>query len=244
MTTTALSVITAAFELGNVFQAGDPIPAADSQAALGWLNRMVSGWAQQASTIPAIARHVFALVSGKAEYSIGIGGDLNIVKPANQNSIVAVGLLLGASTPPVEIPRGLLTDDGWQSVQIKGLTNSLFTDLYYNPTFAATGLGTINLWPIPLDSVNSLVLYVAQALTQFVDLTTVYQVPDGLEEVLIYNLWRRLAKPWGRVLEADDLAMAGSTLRAFKRSNLKLSDLPNDLLFQHARGFYNIDTGQ
>ncbi len=243
MSTTALTVITAAFQLLNVFQPSEPIPSTDAQAALGWLNRMLSGWAQQSTTIPSIARNIFPIVSGKGEYTIGTGGDLNIVKPANQQSIVAVGLLLGASVPPVEIPRGIFTDDGWQSTRIKGLTNSLFTDLYYNPTFTTSGFGTIDLWPIPLDATNSLVLYVAEALTQFATLTTVYQIPYGYEDALIYNLARRLAKPFGATVDQDLIDMAVSTLRLIKRSNVKVSDLPNDAVLKYARSGYNIDTG-
>lgn len=244
MSTTAFTVIRAAFELLNVFEPSESMPSADAQAALGWLNRMVSGWAQQSTMIPAIARSVFPIISGKGDYTIGIGGELNIVKPANQNSLAAVGLLLGASVPPVEIPRGILTDDGWQSTRIKGLTNSLFTDLYYNPTFATTGLGTVSLWPIPLDATNSLVLYVAQALTQFTTLTAQYQVPDGYEDALIFNLARRIYKPWGATLDEDIIAMADNSLKLIKRSNVKLSDLPNDLVFEKARGYFNILTGQ
>lgn len=245
-TTTALTVIAAAFEELNVFQPGQGIPSADATAALARLNRMLSGWAQQALTIPAIGRFVFPLVSGKGgpsnPYTIGIGGDLNVPKPANPASIAAVACLLGASTPPVEIPRGLMTDDGWQATQIKDLTNSLFTDLYYSPTFVATGLGTIQLWPVPLDSVNSLVLYLAEALTAFVNLTTVYQVPDGVEDALVYNLAKRCAKPWGSTIDLTPEAMTALSL--VKRSNVRLTDLANDCVFENPRGWYNLQTGQ
>lgn len=243
MTTTGLTVIRAAFELLNVFQPGESIPSPDAQAALGWLNRMLSGWAQQKATIPSIAQQVVPLVSGKATYTIGVGGDIAIVKPANQASIVSVGLLLGASVPPVEIPRSYLTDAGWQAIAIKSLTNSLFTSVYYNPTFTTTGLGTVSLWPVPLDATNSLVLYVSQALTQFTTLTALYQVPDGYEDALVYNLARRIYKPWGATLDQDIIDMAGSTLRLIKRSNVHLDDLPNDVSVPQPSHGYNIETG-
>lgn len=247
MITTGLTIVKAAFELLNVFQPSEQIPGPDAIAALGWLNRMVSGWAQQQNTIPSIARHVFPLVSGKGgpanPYTIGVGGDLNIPKPANQQAIVAVSCLLGASTPPVEIPRGYFTDDGWQSTQIKDLTNSLFTDLYYSPTFAA-GLGTVQLWPVPLDVINSLVLYVQEALTQFVNLSAQYQIPDGYEDALVYNLARRIYKPWGATIDGDTIQMAKSTLGVVQRSNLRVSDLANDCVFENPLGWYNINTGQ
>jgi hypothetical protein len=244
MATTAYTVITAAFELLNVFQPGESVPGPDAISALGWLNRMLNGWAQQTSTIPAIGRTVVPLVSGKGgvsnPYTIGIGGDINIAKPASPANISAVALQLGASMPPVEIPRGIMTDDGWQATQIKGLTNSLFTDLYYTAT---SPLGTINLWPIPLDATNSLVLYIAQALTQFVNLTAQYQIPDGYEDALVYNLAKRIAKPWGAAADPELAQQAYASLCLIKRSNLRLSDLPNDLVFQRPRQGYDITTG-
>lgn len=244
MATSGLTIIRAMFELLNVFQPSEAVPGADAQAALGWLNRFIGSLAQQTYTIPSIARTVIPLVSGKGgpsnPYTIGIGGDINIAKPANQSAISAVGLLLGASTPPVEIPRGYMTDDGWQSTQIKDLTNSLFTDLYYSPT---SPLGTIQLWPVPLDSTNSLVLYVLQTLTRFADLTSLYEIPDGYEEMFVDNLAKRCAKPWGATLDADIIARADASLSLIKRSNLRLTDLGNDMAWNNPRGYYNINTG-
>src|SRR5271154_738646 len=245
-TVTGLSVVTAAFEELEVFQPGQSIPPADTTSALARLNRMISGWAQLQFTIPAIARFVFPLVSGKGgtanPYSIGLGGDLNIAKPANQAAITSVGCLLNASTPPVEIPRGMMTDDGWANTRIKDLTNSLFTLLYYNPTFTVAGLGTVQLWPVPLDATNSLVLYVQQALVAFADLVTVYQVPDGVEDALVYGLAKKLAKPWGSTVDLTAEAM--NALKIVKGSNLRLLDLPNDCVTENPRGGYNINTGQ
>jgi len=75
MATTALAIITASFEILNVFMQGESIDAKHSQSALGFLNRMTSGWAQQTLTIPAIARVIFALTAGKGgpsnPYTIG-----------------------------------------------------------------------------------------------------------------------------------------------------------------------------
>lgn len=244
--TTGLTVIAAAFQELNVFLTGEPIPNPDQQAAFGILNRMLSSWAQQQFTIPSIFRSVTPLVSGKGgtanPYTIGVGGDINVVKPSNQASITAVGCLLGASVPPVEIPRGKFTDDGWQSTQIKDLTNTLFTDLYYSPTFVTSGLGTIQLWPVPLDSTNSLVLYLQQALTAFANLTAQYQVSDAYEDALVYGLSKRMARPWGSTV--DITQDAANALSLVKRSNLRLQDLPNDCVFENPQGWYNLNTGQ
>lgn len=146
----------------------------------------------------------------------------------------------------VEVPRAVLNDEAWQAIQIKSLTGAQFTDVYYNPTYAAD-LGTINLWPIPNTAENSLVLYRLQPLTSFTNLTTEYFLPDGCQEALEYNLARRLLTPYG-VIEpttvADVKDMATSTLANFKRGSVKLTDLGTDPALTHAQsGGYNIVTG-
>lgn len=245
MATTALTLITASFEVLSVFQQGESIPNKDSQSALGFLNRMTSGWAQQTLTIPAIARNIFTLTAGKGgpsnPYTIGVGGDFNVARPANQASVVDAGLILGNTSPAVEIPRAIATDSAYNKIRIKELTSTLFTAVYYNPT-TANARGLIQLWPVPDTAANSLVLYLQQALSTFATLTTQYEFPPGYEEAFVYNLARRMAKPWGAVLDADTKNLADQSLTTIKRSNLKLSDLANDLVFSNPRAGYDINT--
>ncbi len=248
--TSALLIETAAFTVLNVFQPGDTIPDADAQSALGFLNRMVSSLRQQSLTIPVVARETFDLTANKGgpsnPYTIGTGGDFNTQKPPSQQSIVGVGLLLNSSSPVVEIPRALFTDDAWEAVQVKELTNELFTDLYYNPTYATSDLGTINLWPVPNTSANDIALYLSKALVSFSTLTATYYIPDAYEEMLVYNLARRMVTPWGAPSDvaADVMDMARNSLSLVKRTNVKMTDLPTDpAITANNRFSYNIQTG-
>lgn len=249
-TITGLSLITDAFSELNVLLPNEAPSANDAQFGLRALNRMLGQWALQSFTIPAVARVTTPAVVGQGStanpYTIGIGGTINVPRPPSQAAIVGVGLLLNNSTPPVEIPRALLTDDAYQGIPVKDLTNSLFTGLYYNPTVP---LGTINLWPVTSVAGNTLVLYLQQALSAFVDLTTVYSVQDGAEEALYYNLAKRLIVPYGRAgsqVAIDITQMAGSSLMILKRANVKMSDLANDFAYGPAvpggHG-YDIQTG-
>ncbi len=152
-------------------------------------------------------------------------------------------LLESNATDVVEIPRAIITDDAWQAIQIKSLTSTLFTCLYYNPTFAG-GLGTIHLWPIPTTGDNSLVLYRRQQLTSFVSLDATYDIAEGYAEALGYNLALRMASPFGVSISDDVREMAGLSLGTIKRANVKLTDLPTDPALTHSRrGGYNIQTG-
>lgn len=257
-TVTATQIIGDAFQTLNVYLPADiqaspwNVSTADSTTALRFLNLMIGQWAQQRLTIPAELRFVFPLVAGKGSstnpYSIGAGGDLSTPKPPNQNSVVAAGLLLNASTPAVEIPRGLMTNDAYEAQRIKDLTSPLFTSVYYLPTFA-NSLGSLYLWPVPLDLTNSGVLYILAGLTQFADLTTSYSIPDGYDDALYKCLMATtgFARAFGRTVDADLKAEALESKRIIERSNIQMSDLANDFAsigVGHARKGYNLQTGE
>lgn len=245
---TGLSLIRDAFGILNVFLPGETPPNDDAQFALRTMNRMIGGWSQRQTFIPVIAREVFDLTANKGgpsnPYTIGVGGNLNTAKPSNQASVVGAAVLLTASDPDVEVPLGLYTDDAYDAIQIKELTSSQPTGLYYNPTYA-TDRGTINLWPVPDNATNDLVLYLQKAITRFADTSTTYYVPEGYDDALIYNLARRLAGPYGKTLSEEDKQLAVNALGVITRANTKLTDLRNDAIWAGPRPtLYNIETGQ
>lgn len=239
--TAALDLITDAFYELNVFMPGESIPNRDAQFGLRALNGMIGSWATQPLTIPATARYVLDLVIGQGgpddPYTIGSGGDYDIARPVNQNSISQAMLLLidGAT----EIPLGVMTDQSYDQLPVKSLASTQPTSIYYNPTFTS-GLGALYIWPVPSTTNTQLVLYVEQALTTFGNLTTAYQLPPGYIDAITYGLARRLAAPYGRQVTEDLNYKADRALMLIKRANLKLSDMQND--FAHA-AYYDINSG-
>lgn len=246
MSATATDLITPAFRVLNVYQLGQTIPAAALNDALGYLNRWISSLSQM--TIPVIAREVFDTVANQGgpstPYTIGSGGDFDTTRPPNQAGLKGAGLLqFPGQTNEVEIPRGILTDDGWEAIQVKTLTNSMWTNVYYNPTYASN-LGTINLWPIPDNADYDLVLYLSKPLEEFADLaTTTYDFPPGAEQMIVDNLVTKIAAPWGAQLTDDMKQQAVASLSLFKRTNTKLTDVMNDYPSRDRRYGYNIYTG-
>lgn len=136
-----------------------------------------------------------------------------------------------------------MTADAWEAVQVKDLTSTLFTNVYYRPTYTA-GLGTIILWPIPDNNDNSVVLYRRQQVAQFADFTTAYDFPPGYPDAFDWNLAVRLASPSQGNLPPDVGDMAKQTLAIIKRSNATIMDMPQDpaITLQQRTG-YNIQTG-
>jgi hypothetical protein len=164
------------------------------------------------------------------------------VSPATGTKTAAKVLASG-----VEIPRALYTDDGYEAIQIKRLSNSLFTGVYYNAT--ASPFGQVVLWPIPDNASNQLVLYVPQVFGSFANLSATYSWPDtpGYQDALIYNLETRLIGPFGvgnPVVTQTAQMQAAKALGLIKRQNYKLSDMPIDpALTRSYGGGYNINTG-
>lgn len=239
---TATQIITSALDAIGAYGVGESLDAADAQDALRRLNAMVSSWAIQPLTIPVIRREVFDITANQSTYTIGSGADFNTTRPS---LIQSAALLLNSSSPAIEIPLGLLTDQGYASITMKTQTNTQFTNLYYNPTFTTSGWGTIVLWPVPTTADNDLVIYRPDQLTEFANLTTQYQIPNGCEEAMSYNLAVRLCAPFGRPLNDDVRALAKSSLATIKRQNTKMSDLVNDAAWaigSHGRWGYNIQT--
>ena len=248
MSTTALAIITLSHKVLGTFQPGETIPPADTTDALLLLNGLLGTWSLQTLTSPIQSRDVFPLVAGQGgpslPYTIGPGGSFNTTRPASEASLTGAGILLGGTTPAIEVPRAIYTDDAYQAIAIKDLASALFTGIYYNATFTA-GLGTIFLWPVPNTTLHSLVLYRRQPLTSFVSLSAAYDLPDGYQECFVYNLARRLQEPYGRTLSANALDLARDSLAVVKRANLELTDMPVDPMFvgSNPRGGYNIVTG-
>jgi len=249
MSTTANTIAKGALELLGVIDPEDTPSPAMLAGAFRRLNLMIGQWSLQNLTIPVVAREVFPIVSGKGSttnpYTVGPGGDLNTTRP---KSLEGVGLILApvASASAVEIVRAQLTDDMYQFLAIKDLPNALFTNAYYNATYAG-GLGSLYLWPVPNSTVNSLAIYRLQQLAPFTSPTAAYDFPEGADEAVEYNLAKRLLDVYSVDAQRKQnvLDMAKSTLMIYKRSNTELVDIPCDPMFtpNSLQGGYNINTG-
>lgn len=174
---------------------------------------------------------------------------ITVAEPVPSSTVTTTTIQAFTSdTSTIEIPRTIYTDDAWQGIQVKSLTNSLPTGVYFNANYARD-LAVIQLWPIPNIATNALVLYRRNMLATFADLaTTSYAVPPGFEELLEYNLAKRMLTPYAvkdQDVRADVLRGAMESMAICKRTNSvnQLSDMPIDPAWTRSRrGYYNINT--
>ncbi len=245
---TGTEIVSDAFALLNVFLPGKAMPPADGAYGLRALNDLLDELQSRRQFIPFISRNRFTLTAGKGgptnPYTIGIGGDFNVPRPSNQDSLVAANLILTVSSPNVRIPLGIYTDDAYDANAIPDLQNTQPTGIYYNPTFQGD-LGSIHLWPVPTINTNDLELFLQEAVAQFANLSTIYYIPDGWKIMLKYNLADHLQTPYGKTLSQAAQRIAVRTMGTVKRANLNLTDLMNDAssFAQDRQTMYNITTG-
>jgi hypothetical protein len=147
-----------------------------------YLNQMVDSWNTEALVIPATQRLVFDLSAGKADYTLGPGGDLDAVWPER---IERAGIIL-TTTAAIESPikyQSLSERAGVSYKDGTGIPVAVYDDQGFP-------LRTLSLWPVPANTVGtlSLALYLPVMLGGFADLDTAYSFRPGYAQALWSNL--------------------------------------------------------
>ena len=225
VSTTAGTLITASLKLIGVLGEGETATAEMSADAFDRLNDLVDGLGVQRFSMLTRARTVYTPIANQSTYTIGpSGADWTAARPV---TVEAAGLVLTSSTPTIEIPLTLLTDDQYAAIGIKALTSTLPTELYYNPT-TTSGKGTVFLWPTPTTAANTIALYVPVAVSQFTSLAAAVTLMPMYSKALRYRLALELAPEFGRVVPSSVAAIAEDSWTQLKAVNVRLSDLDLD----------------
>lgn len=243
MQVTARQLINGAFDVLGVKSPQDTMTGVDMADALRRLNMMINAWAAQSVTMPAFLRESFALVAGQGfptPYTIGDGGNWDTTRPVRIDS---AALSLNSSTPPVEIPLAVLTDDAWAAIPVKTQSNAQPSGIYYVPQYSAD-LGAVFVWPVVTTAVNTLILYRQQEIAEFPSLSATATIPEGYTEAIEYNLALRLAAPYAVPIPGDVAVLAREAFGVIVRRNIRIFDMMNDApITNSARGRYNLTTG-
>lgn len=210
-------VTDALIDLG-VIGVGDPLDAAVAEHVRRKANDWIDSLALDRLTMFVLLRTVHTLTASTVSYTIGTGGDINIVRPTE---IEAAGLIIDSSADPkTEIPIDVFTEQRWQRIRQKDLDNSLAGGVYYDHGSTA-GLGRVYPWPVPSVPTTQLVLYTPVALTEFANLNTDYHFARGYKRYLKTNLLKEIAGMFGKVLTGEQVAAARDAEAKIKRSNIR-----------------------
>lgn len=191
---TVTDLIKASLRLLRVYGPNETPTATELADGLTIINEMLDAFNAERLIVYQIARAVHDLTAGVSLYTIGAGGTFNVARPTR---IETAGLILDKSlgTQVIEVPiEVLLYQDEWAALFLKGLTSTYPRKMWYNPTYP---LGSINLWPVPNESKQQLVLYTWGQLAAFATVGDTVAFPPGYATFVRTNLAIWLAEEYG-----------------------------------------------
>jgi hypothetical protein len=237
---TVLELLSASLRKIGILAAGEVLTADESSAALEALNVMVDEWSTERLSIYKRTRTELTITSGTGSYTIGSGGDVDIVWPVYLDD---VRLIETSSGTDQERPLGHMTDDAWAATVEKTATS---TDPGYWHYEKAYPLGVLNFWPVPTSDTLEAAVYTPTAVEEFDAVTDTLSLPPGYRSALILNLALRLSSDYKVALDAGLVTTAVNAKAAIQRVNERPSDLCLDsgALGQSAGTYFNIYTGQ
>lgn len=245
---TARDIITSALRSIRVLGVGDVLLVEDANDALLRLNDWLDALALERMTMPYVVRTTKMLANGVASYTIGVGGDINIIRPTH---IESAGLIQDTTVPtPFEKPIEVWTDQRWQGCRQKTLESTYPTAIYYDhnwvdPTSSGNGLARLYLWPIPIDcGLTQLVLYTPVALREFATLDTDYTFPPGYRRFIRSNFAQEIASEYGKQLTPDQIQAAKLSKAQIKRGNVRPVEARVDPALIRGFDYFDWRTGE
>jgi hypothetical protein len=194
----------------------------------------------------SITRTVFTMTNGTANYTVGVGGTVNVARPVTMNMQGSQVTFIdtSAAQPNQELPLWSLTDDAYQAIVQKGYSATYPTSWYYNPTYtSAAPYATLTFWPVPNVSTLQGVFYAPAAVQEFTSLVQTVALPPGYRRFLRDNLALELA-PEYQVEPPEALKNSAREAKAsVLATNTRISDLSVDLALVPNRQRSNIYTG-
>ena len=177
---TVRDLITAALlDLGAI-ASGESPTATEAADAFRRLNLLLETWRLESLMVSSLDT-VTKVMTGATSYTWGSGGDINTTRPVRLDH--AAQRLAGTS-PALDLPLTVLTDEEYESIGLKGLTSTIARWVYLDRAYPQASLFT---YPV-LPSGDSLLLSVWHPLTAFASLDTTVALPPGYELALQTSL--------------------------------------------------------
>ena len=213
--------ITDALQEIGVYAPGDTIDAPVMDTAVRRLNYLIDEWA-------ALERYAYSVdfllrtITPSHQPTL-LGPGLTSPDWATSNSlprptrIEGANLVLNSSNPSTDLIINVRDDAWWLNQQVKSITSTIPTDLYYSPGFPD---GAIYLWPIP--TVAYQVRLEVWVVVGEVDADTIGStqvvIPTGYRKAMMLTYAEDLTTPLQRPMP-DTLPERARKARAAVQSN-------------------------
>jgi hypothetical protein len=220
-------------ELG-VLAAGEV--SSDDEATSGRevLNRMVNAWKAEQVFIYKNAATDCALVPGTQTYTVGDGGDFDVLRPMH---LISITIRDASAATPYEMSLRMMTDQDWAEVRIKTQQAYRPQACYYNLTYP---LATLVFWPIPTSATLTGVIYAPEGIDEFPSINTTISLPPGYERMIVKNLAVELAPSYEATVSPQLERQAQDSLAVVLRANKNLQEQRFDPGAMMRRRYYDI----
>jgi hypothetical protein len=209
----ALDLITGALRKINVLASGEVPSAAETADALVVLNDLLDTWSTEHLSVYNNAENIIVLTPGKSSYTVGPGGDFNIVRPLRITN--AYTRLSTSGTTGIDYFCDIWTIDEYSQIGLKGQPGPWPKALYYNTGYP---LSTLILWPVPTMG-GEFHMWTDAVFTTFANATDAVNLPQGYSRALKLSLALELAPEYGVQVPPLLLEQARKAKEAIKALN-------------------------
>ena len=235
---TGNDLISSSMRLIGAIASGESLSSNDANDALSALNAMIDSWSTQRLFIPSKVREVFPFVASQQTYTMGTGANWNTTRP---QKIERALIQIATVTPVLELPMNILTMEQYAGILIKPMTSTYPLYLYSDNAYPNTN---ISVWPVPVGSVNNIVLYSWKPLTTITTLSTAISLPPGYIRALKFGLAVELAPEFGKQVSPEVSSIADSSRADIKRMNFSPDYLRVDDALVSKPAVWNWMTGE
>jgi hypothetical protein len=218
--TTALDLITGAFNAARVYAPGEILLAPDESQGFSLLNQLIDSWSNESLTCFAIVEQSGVPVVGQTAYTIGLDptADFNMTRPIRL--ITGPGAAYLLDTNNNRYPVQVVAKDEWNLIwNLRSVTSNLPNTIYYDPQFP---LGIINIYPLPNTTGVTLFWDSYLQLTDFPSVNGLVSLPPGYERAIQQNLALELEPYYPTAVITQQLMrQAAESKGNVKRSNVR-----------------------
>ena len=201
---TARKIIKKALQKNGVLTKNETPSGDEASDGLESLNSLISSWSNDSLLIYARLSENFPLVSVKATYTIGPGGDFDTVRPTQ---ILSAFTRIGSIDYKIDI----IKETDFDAITQKNISSTIPDVMFYN---ADSPLGSLTIYPVPVS--GDLYLRTEKPLTEFTSLDTDLDLPPGWERALIYNLAVEIGSEYGQPIDQVTFNIANDSLNKIK----------------------------
>jgi hypothetical protein len=239
---TAADICQSALEDLGVLGTGQTMASGDLDICFKALNQLMDQYAAERLMIYTVTGTTWTIAANDGTYSVGATAPAGNVIIARPTYISHVNYRNTSTSPVLELPLKLLTDDEWANTPLKTLTSVLPIAAYYNPTYP---LGTLNLWPVPTSTTLQGVLYAPQQSGRFTATSDTISLPAGYERFLVKSLALDVAAKFGAVPSPAIQEAYRQAKMVVKASNSRQMDMGFDAMVKdsYMNGYYRFLAG-